>query len=142
MFMHLKTVNLHTYSNMLICEYECKSTEMLIGWQPIHQYWFDLCWQMDYCIFSVRIPLPFSNPKPCPGQKLDRHSTIKPNEECVFNEEGGGVMVGGRLNQLLQICYTCRHADTQIWTHERKQTGTHSTAKHFNLCLKCTQHKI
>lgn len=75
---------------MLICENECKLTEMLMDWQENHQYWFDWCWQMGYSVFLGRISLPFSNPKPCPGQKLDRHSTIKPNEECASNEGATG----------------------------------------------------
>lgn len=59
-------------------------------WQENHQYHLGWCWQMDCSLFSGCIPLPFSNSKPCPGQKLDRHSTIKPNEECAFNEKWGG----------------------------------------------------
>lgn len=46
---------------------------------------------MEACFLCGCSPLLFWNPGPCVGQKLDRHSTIKPNEECVFNEEGGSV---------------------------------------------------
>lgn len=60
---------------------------MLIDWQENQQYWLDWCWQMVRSLFSGWIPLPLLNLRPYAGQKLDSHSTIKPNEECTFNEE-------------------------------------------------------
>lgn len=121
---------IHVCIHIQTCLFVKINANELTGWQQIHQYWFDWCWQMDRSIFSVCIPLPFSNPEPCSGQELDRHSTIKPNEECAFNEEGGGLMVGGRLNRLLQICCTCRHADTYGNTHLETCKKTNKLTQH------------
>lgn len=134
---HLHTY-LNTYSNMLICENECKWTEMLTDWQEAHQSWLDWCWQMECSIFSGRIPLPFSNPKPCPRQKLDRHSTIKPNKECAFNEQGEGGEITPTSSNLLHMQarrHILRHT---FWTSTRSAAKTlqafnknaHSGKKH------------
>lgn len=93
--------------------------------QANHQYWFDWCWQMDYSVFSGHIPLPSSSPEPCPGQKLDRHSTIKPNEECAFNEEGEGLWWGVDYTSVFK---SVTHAGTQtrIEMHMQENKQAHA----------------
>lgn len=74
---------------LLFCDNECKSTAELMSCHRSHQCWLVLCRQMEACLLGGCLLLPPWNPGPCAGQKLDRHSTIKPNEKCELNEEEG-----------------------------------------------------
>ncbi len=84
--------------------------------EPLILVWLVLADVLQHLLWMY----PITFPKPhCPGQKLDRHSTIKPNEEFAFNKEEGWWWVVDYTHLIKSVA----HAGTQIHTETHLDTS-------------------